>query len=150
MPAINVRPIETVTESHPLNVDLQGRLAGLDETDFQPTLTADTSVTRYGETIRQTEWRDELARTGVRGKAGQKIEFARLETMPGCRYLHAIGETIEKQPKTVVVSFGPEHAPLEQRQVTQALDDAEHLRPKPHLVLFAAFQFDPEAAKDID
>jgi adenine-specific DNA-methyltransferase len=157
VPAINVRPIETVTESHSLDLDSQTRLTGLDDIDTQRTLTADTSVARYGETSRQTEWRDELARTGVRAKGGQKIEFARLEPMPGCRYLHAIGETKgggQKSEvggqKTVVVSFGPEHAPLEQRQVTQALDDAEHLRPKPHLVLFAAFHFDPEAAKDID
>src|SRR5207244_3082293 len=39
---------------------------------------------------------------------------------------------------------------LEQRQVARALEEAETLRPKPKLVIFAAFQFDPEAAKDID
>jgi len=49
-----------------------------------------------------------------------------------------------------VVSFGPEHAPLEQRQVAQAIDEAQKLVPKPKIVVFAAFQFDPEAAKDID
>ena len=48
------------------------------------------------------------------------------------------------------MSFGPEHAPLEQRQVELALNEAETLRPKPKIVVFAAFQFDPEAAKDID
>ena len=32
----------------------------------------------------------------------------------------------------------------------KSLDEAESLRPKPQLVLFAAFHFDPEAAKDID
>lgn len=31
-----------------------------------------------------------------------------------------------------------------------ALNEAETLRPKPKIVVFAAFQFDPEAAKDID
>jgi adenine-specific DNA-methyltransferase len=30
------------------------------------------------------------------------------------------------------------------------LSEAETLRPKPKIVVFAAFQFDPEAAKDID
>src|SRR6266581_2442641 len=50
----------------------------------------------------------------------------------------------------LLVSFGPEHAPLEQRQIELALDEAEALRPKPKMVVFAAFQFDPEAAKDID
>ena len=50
----------------------------------------------------------------------------------------------------MVVSFGPDHAPLEQRQVNQALQEAETLRPSPRVIVFAAFQFDPEAAKDID
>jgi adenine-specific DNA-methyltransferase len=50
----------------------------------------------------------------------------------------------------VVVSFGPEYAPLEQRQVEQAWEEARELSDRPSIVLFAAFQFDPEAAKDID
>lgn len=32
----------------------------------------------------------------------------------------------------------------------QALDKASHLRPTPDPVIFAAFQFDSEAAKDVD
>ena len=112
--------------------------------------TADLSISRSGMTSRQDEWRDELARTGVRGKGGAKIEFARLEPLPGAHFLQAIGETNEQRPKTVVVSFGPEHAPLEQRQVEQAWEEARSLSPKPMILLFAAFQFDPEAAKDID
>jgi adenine-specific DNA-methyltransferase len=39
---------------------------------------------------------------------------------------------------------------LEQRQVAHAIEEAQKLVPKPKLVAFAAFQFDPEAAKDID
>jgi len=34
--------------------------------------------------------------------------------------------------------------------VELALGEAETLRPKPKIVVFAAFQFDPEASKDID
>jgi adenine-specific DNA-methyltransferase len=49
-----------------------------------------------------------------------------------------------------VISFGPEHAPLEQRQVELAWEEARTLSPRPGMLLFAAFQFDPEAAKDID
>ncbi len=49
----------------------------------------------------------------------------------------------------VVVSFGPEHGPLEPRQVAQAIEEAQTLVPKPKLIVFAAFQLDPEAAKDI-
>jgi adenine-specific DNA-methyltransferase len=54
------------------------------------------------------------------------------------------------KPERVVISFGPEHAPLEQRQVDLAIEEAQTLVPKPKIIVFAAFQFDPEAAKDID
>jgi len=125
---------------------------------------ADASIARSGETLRQGEWRDELLRTGIRGKRGQYIRFARLEPLPGCRWLHADGETRPsaeggdsvREPgqayaaMRAVVSFGPEHAPMEQRQVAQAIEEAQTLVPKPKLIVFAAFQFDPEAAKDID
>ncbi len=125
---------------------------------------ADTSIARSGETLRQAEWRDELLRTGIRGKVGQYIRFARLEPLPGCRWLHADGETRPSDegadgvredapaynPMRVVVSFGPEHGPLEQRQVEMAWEEARTLVPRPKLLIFAAFQFDPEAAKDID
>ena len=50
----------------------------------------------------------------------------------------------------VAVSFGPDHAPLEQRQVEGTWHEALTLNPLPDLLVFAAFQFDPEAAKDID
>ena len=111
---------------------------------------ADSSVARSGETQRQSDWRDELLKTGIRGKGGQRIEFSRVEPLPGTRWLHADAETKEDSPERVVISFGQEHAPLEQRQVGLALDEAETLRPKPKIIVFAAFQFDPEAAKDID
>ena len=109
----------------------------------------DLSIARSGETLRQSDWRDELLRTGIRGKGKQFVNFSRLEPLPGTRYLHAIGETKDDSLR-VVVSFGPEHAPLEQRQVALALDEAQTLVPKPKVVVFAAFQFDPEAAKDIE
>jgi len=125
---------------------------------------ADASIARSGETLRQAEWRDELLKTGIRGQDGQYIRFSRLEPLPGCRWLHAEGETCPSaegadsvredvpayNPMRVVVSFGPEHAPLEQRQVQRAWEEAQQLVPKPKLLIFAAFQFDSEAAKDID
>jgi adenine-specific DNA-methyltransferase len=113
---------------------------------------ADYSVARSGETLRQAEWRDELFKTGIRGKGGQKISFSRVEPLPGTRWLHADAETIQsdEQPaQRVAVSFGPEHQSLEQRQVALALEEAQQLIPKPKIVVFAAFEFDPEAAKDI-
>jgi adenine-specific DNA-methyltransferase len=122
----------------------------LDEIQKGETPSSDESVARGGETLRQAEWRDELFRTGVRGKTGQRIEFSRIEPLPGCKWLQADGETKDDSPHRVVVSFGSAYAPLEQRQVDLALEEAQHLVPKPKIVIFAAFQFDPEAAKDID
>lgn len=110
----------------------------------------DQSITRSGENSRQQEWRDELLNTGVQGKNGQKIEFSRVEPLPGTQWLHADAETKEKEPKRVVVSFGPEYAPLEQKQVAHAIEEAQKLVPKPKIIIFTSFQFDPEAAKDID
>ena len=124
---------------------------------------ADQSIARSGETIRQSDWRDELAKTGIRGKAGQRISFARIEPIQGTHWLHAEGETrpdgrganevrdgTASEPTPVVVSFGPDHTPLEQRQVALAIEEAYTLVPRPKIIVFAAFQFDPEAAKDID
>jgi len=134
-------------------------------TEIEEELPADESIARSGETLRQAEWRDELLKTGIRGKRGQYILFSRVEPLPGTRWLHAEAETkpndrgadsvreeqaIFAQPQRVVISFGPEHAPLEQRQVALAIEEAQTLVPKPKIIVFAAFQFDPEAAKDID
>ncbi len=110
----------------------------------------DTSIVRSGETLRQTEWGDELFKTGIRGKSGQCILFSRVESLAGTRYLHADAETKEDKPQRTVISFGPDYAPLEQRQVALAIEEAQALVPKPKIIVFAAFQFDPEAAKDVD
>jgi len=114
------------------------------------TFVADKSVVRIGETKRQDDWRSELLRTGVRAKGGSKIEFSRVEPIQGTTYLQAEAETKEANPKKVLVCFGPEHAPLEQRLVELALEEADSIKPKPNMVLFCAFQFDEEASKDID
>jgi len=136
-----VRPID------PIQWEDQTALPGMDEeTRLQP----DASIAREGETLRQSQWREELFKTGIRAKGGAKIEFIRVEALPGTRWLSADAETKEEKPRRAVVSFGPEHAPLEQRQVAKALEEAYQLVPKPALVIFAALQFDPEAAKDID
>lgn len=107
------------------------------------------SIVRSGETLRHNDWKDELLQAGIRGKGGQKIEFSRVETLPGTHWLHAEAETKGDSPKRVVISFGPEFMALEQRQVALALDEAQTLRPKPQIIVFAAFKFDPEAHKDI-
>lgn len=122
----------------------------MDEASAPVPETADISVARDGETVRQAEWRDELLKTGIRGKSGQRVAFSRVEPLPGTRWLHADAESKENKPQRMVVSFGPEHAPLEPRQVELAIEEAQALVPKPGVIVFAAFQFDPEAAKDID
>ncbi len=126
---------------------------------------ADKSIARSGETLRHAQWRDELLRTGIRGKNGQFILFSRVEPLPGTRWLHAEAETrpnnkgadsvkdpsaLYGDPVRVAISFGSEYAPLEQRQVGLAIEEAQKLVPKPKIIVFAAFQSDPEAAKDID
>ncbi|MFH1562628.1 MAG: site-specific DNA-methyltransferase [Nitrospirota bacterium] len=118
--------------------------------EIEETPASDESVSRCGETLRQAEWRDELQRCGIRGKNGQHILFSRVEPLSGTRWLHAEAETKEDTPQRVIISFGPEHAPLEQRQVELAWEEAHKLMPRPAMIIFAAFQFDPEAAKDID
>ena len=135
----------------------------LDDIETVDELPADESVARTVPTVSQGDWRDELLKTGIRGKTGQRLSFARLEPLPGMRCLHAEGETRPRDADTdglgepvagggarVVVSFGSDHAPLEQRQVARAVKEAQRLVPKPTIIVFAAFQFDPEAAKDID
>ena len=140
VPAPSVRPLD----------DIEGE-----------TMPADASLARTGPTIREDDWREELLKTGIRGKTGQRVSFVRLEPLPGTRWLHAEGETKpDKAPgqgppntalgSRVVVSFGPDHAPMEQRQVALAIEESHRLVPKPAVIVFAAFQFDPEASKDID
>ncbi len=131
--------------------------------DIKADMPADGSVVRSGETLRQAEWRSELLRCGIRGKNGQYIHFSRVEPLGGVRWLHADAETrpndlgantvkdgAANYAQRAVISFGPEHAPLEQRQVALAIEEAQRLVPKPKIIVFTSFQFDPEAAKDID
>ena len=109
---------------------------------------ADLAVARSGATSRQHAWRDELLKTGIRGKGGQMLRFAELEVLPSMVCVHATGHL--DSGERVVVSFGPEHGALEQRQVEHALREAGELFPLPKMIVFCAFAFDPEAAKDVD
>ena len=108
---------------------------------------ADNSIARSGETVRQSDWIDELSKTGIRANGRQTLKFSRIEPLQGTKWLQAEGET--QEGKKTFISFGPEYAPLEERQVELAIEEARQLSPKP-LVIFVSFQFDPEAAKNID
>lgn len=108
-------------------------------------------LSQTGETGNQTLYRDELKSTGIRTTGGKKIEFSIVEPMLATRFLHAKGEILEKdKTKKAYISFGPDFGPMEQRQVEEAIKEARGLKEKPDFVIFAAFHFDPEAAKDID
>lgn len=99
---------------------------------------------------KQTDWRDQLLATGILGRGGAKLEFSRVEPLSGTKFLQAEAETKEANPRRAVICFAGETKPLDSRMVAMAMDEAETLRPAPKLIIFAAFQFDPDAAKDID
>ena len=99
---------------------------------------------------KQTSWRDQLLATGIMGRGGSRLEFSRVEPLSGTKFLQAEAETKEDVPRRAVICFAGETKPMDSRMVSMAMDEVERLRPAPKLVIFAAFQFDPEAAKDID
>ena len=101
-------------------------------------------------TSKQDDWRCQLLTTGIVARGGERIRFNRIDPMQGTRFLQAEGETKEANPRRVVVCFGSETKPMDSRMVDMALDEVENIRPKPEMLVFAAFQFDPEAGKDLD
>lgn len=100
-------------------------------------------------TSKQDDWREQLRATGIRGRHGDKLVFSRVEPLSGTMYLQAEAETKEELPRRAVICFGSETKPMDSRVVDMALDEAGNLRPTPQIIVFAAFQFDPEAAKMI-
>ena len=99
---------------------------------------------------KQDDWREQLRATGVMGRGGNRLTFSRIEPLEGTKFLQAEGETKEDTPRRVVVCFAGLDKPLDSRRMNLALQEAQEMMPRPQLILFAAFQFDPEAAKDID
>ena len=110
----------------------------------------DVSDWEEDSTAKQTSWRDQLLATGIVGRGGSRLEFSRVEPLSGTKFLQAEAETKEDVPRRAVICFAGETKPMDSRMVSMALDEVETLRPAPKLIIFAAFQFDPEAAKDID
>ena len=156
----NDEPVhEETLYDHPITDKARTRISGPLTVEAVPSPTVKSidvlSESQSEQTAMQSSsshqqlWRDELTKAGIRGKAGQKIEFTHVESHPATKWIHADAESKNGQ-KRVMISFGPEHAPLEQRQVALAIEEAQTLVPKAEMVIFAAMQFDPEAAKDID
>jgi adenine-specific DNA-methyltransferase len=84
-----------------------------------------------------------LLKTGLRGKGGQHIHFARVEPLAGTRWLHADAETKGVKPERVVISFGPEYSLLDRNQVELAWQEARTLSPRPAIIVFAALSLIP-------
>ena len=99
-------------------------------------------------TAKQADWRDELLATGILGKNGARLEFSRVEPLSGTTFFQAEAET--KDGKRAIICFGSETKVMDARYIAAALDEAEARRPYPEYLIFAAFQFGPEAAKMLD
>lgn len=99
-------------------------------------------------TAKQGQWRDELLATGILGKNGARLEFARVEPLSDTAFFQAEAET--KDGRRAIICFGSETKVMDARYIAAALDEAEARRPYPEYIIFAAFQFGPEAAKMLD
>lgn len=79
--------------------------------------------------------------------------FSRVEPLAGTRFIHADAEVLGENggdAARAVVSFGPEHDPMDKVQVERAIEDAARLVPRPKFIIFAAFQIDPVAGEIIE
>ncbi|MCR5758449.1 MAG: site-specific DNA-methyltransferase [Selenomonas sp.] len=102
-------------------------------------------------TAKQDEYREEILATGVIGKGGEKLKFTRVEAAPGnFVYVQAIGETEEDSPRKAAIHFGSETKVLDAGRVEDIFDEVQSMRPTPHIIIIAAYQFDPEATKLIE
>lgn len=114
---------------------------------------ADSNISRTAPSVIQSDRITELAKTGIRARKNQHLRFENLEPLLGTKYLHAEGTALADDSNSklihIVVSFGPEYAPLSPQHVALAIEEARTLVPLPSLIVFAAFQFDSEAMKDI-
>ena len=117
---------------------------------------ADDSVigdeeSRRGATHIQKMWRVKFENAGIRLNGGRRLEVRGVRPyLADAPCLHAVFETKEESPRSGFVSFSHEHAPMCRRQVDRALEEAAAQRPRRPLLVFAAFEFDPEAARKLD
>lgn len=100
-------------------------------------------------TAKQFDWCEELRATGILGKNGAKLEFSRVELLEGTKFVQAEAETNEADPRRAVICFCEETKTLDSRMVDNVLDEVETMRPRPQIIVFAAFQFDADAAQMI-
>ena len=96
---------------------------------------------------KRTAWLNQLRISGVAAPNGERIRFASLEVAEGLTYFCAEGETESGQ--RALVCLGSEHAPMSSDIVNHAVDEVYDRNLRADFILFAAFQFDAEASKDI-
>lgn len=116
-----------------------------------PVVLSPTDVKRnsYGDS-KQGTWTEELKASGILDRQGNRIRLSRVDALEGTTYLAAEGETDEESPRSVVVCFGSDTKPMDRRIVDRAADEAASIKPRPQLLVIAAFQFDPEATELIN
>ena len=93
------------------------------------------------EGAKLSDWREQLKATGIVGRGGERIRFSRVESKSATRWLNAEAET--EDGKSAYVCFADEASLMDSRRVFNAVQEA--LIMKPDMLIFAAFQFDPEA-----
>ena len=147
--ANNEPPIKEVLYDQPIKDNKKARVTGPFTVEAVPSQVVQ-SVGQEKKIFFKYKWLDEVKKSGIRGKKGiaTDMNFVRLEKLSGFKYLHAEGET--KNPRNVIISFGPEHSPLDKRQVELALKEIEQKKEKPDVLVFASFHFDPEASRLIN
>ena len=147
--ANNEPPQEEVLYDQPLKDTKKARVTGPFTVEAVPSQ-AVLSVGQEQNFSFKYEWLEEARKSGIKGKKGiaTDMNFARLEKLPGFKYLHAEGETTN--PRNVLISFGPEHAPMDKRHVELALKEMESKKEKADILAFVSFQFDPSASHLID
>ena len=147
--ANNEPPKEEVLYDQPIRDKKKARVTGPFTMEAVPSQFVQ-SVGEDAEMPYKYEWLDEVKKTGIRGKKGvaTDMKFLRLEKTSGFKYLHAEGETAN--PRNVVISFGPEHAPLDKRHVELAANEVKGLKKAPDILALCAFHFDPAATRLIN
>lgn len=116
-------------------------------------LEGDTEAGLAESGTKRAQWLAQLRASGIRSRTGERMRFRTLEVTDEYTYFCARG-TLEPQregeeAKRVLVCMGSESAPMSSDIVNHALNEADDLHPAPQVIVFAAFQFDAESAKDI-
>ena len=110
----------------------------------------DDSISRSGETSFFSDLENEIKKSGITVSSNERIEFNSFELSMGTKWIHFLAETKNANPERVVLSVGPKHNTLGKIQVMRAIEESQRLFPKPSMLIFMSFQFDPEASKEID